>query len=220
MPQPKLQTGEENFKGLFISLIIFLTVLPFFHRLEMAEEMMTAAIAVVILYTVVSFGFRREGKSLLWMGIGVVLTALVAYITPYKYDDYASLALYMAFLSYSVYLIFKFILSTSKVTSNIILGAICIYLLIGIIWAMGYVLLNTLAPGSFNIPDSAALSLMHQLFKHFIYYSMATLTTLGYGDIVPLTTPARYYSVLEALSGQLYVGILVARLVGMHVTQK
>jgi hypothetical protein len=55
--------------------------------------------------------------------------------------------------------------------------------------------------------------------SHFIYYSFVTMSTLGYGDITPISNPARSLSLLEAVVGQLYIAILIAKLVGMHIAQ-
>jgi hypothetical protein len=154
------------------------------------------------------------------VGLLVIFVTLYAYFTPDKVADYISLGFYIVFLSYTIVLILAYILRNTKVTLNIIMGAVCVYLLMDIVWGMGYALLDAIIPNSFNIADMDAGSVNYNLIRNFIYYSMSTMATLGIGDIVPLSTPARYLSSLEAISGQMYLSILVARLVGMHISQK
>ncbi|MEE9605135.1 MAG: potassium channel family protein, partial [Candidatus Scalindua sp.] len=121
----------------------------------------------------------------------------------------------IAFIAFLVAVILSFIFGEQEVTSNVIYGAIVVYLLIAIMWAFVFSVLESIHPGSFAIGESqieAGRSL-------FIYYSFVTITTLGYGDITPITATASSFSVLEAVTGQIYLVVLVARLVGMHIAQ-
>jgi hypothetical protein len=81
-------------------------------------------------------------------------------------------------------------------------------------WAFVFFLLEDLQPGSFQVGEGLTTDL-----RNFIYYSFVTQTTLGYGDITPVTPPARSLSVLNAIIGQLYVAILIARLVGIYIAR-
>jgi hypothetical protein len=101
------------------------------------------------------------------------------------------------------------VLKDEVVTGEKVSAAICVYLFIGLIWAYLFSLTHYLQPGSFHIEDPD--------LSHFIYYSFITLSTLGYGDITPLSPPARALSYVEAITGQLYLTVLVARLVGLHI---
>ena len=83
-------------------------------------------------------------------------------------------------------------------------------------WTFAYRILELIQPGSFSAPQ--ALNPGSGDFS-FLYYSLVTLTTLGYGDITPATTAAKVFSSLEAVIGQLYLVITVAWLVGMHVSK-
>lgn len=108
------------------------------------------------------------------------------------------------------------VFSPGEITLDRIFGAISVYFLMALAWGLGYVLLENLYPGSFagrllaeggHVPD-------------LVYFSYVTLTTLGYGDIVPATPVARSLSLLEATVGVLYMATLVARLVGLYRSQK
>lgn len=112
------------------------------------------------------------------------------------------------------------VFSEGPVSQNRIIGAISIYFVLGLIWAFAYSILETLHPGSFAISWSGDTgSLSSETVSHFIYFSNVTLTTLGYGDIVPRSRPAQMFTTLEAITGQLYVAIVIARLVGLQISQ-
>jgi hypothetical protein len=98
------------------------------------------------------------------------------------------------------------------VTHSRIQGAIAVYLLFGVGWAHAYHIAEFLHPGSFNTTAGSMSNV-----SDWIYYSFVTLTTVGYGDITPVRPIARSLSVGEALTGQLYLAVLIARLVAMEV---
>ena len=100
------------------------------------------------------------------------------------------------------------------VDGNKIIGAICIYMLIGIIWAFGYLVVEFLFPGSFSNLEE---ELWQENLEELLYYSMVTLTTLGYGDITPQQPLARFLAYMEAVVGIFYTTILVASLIGMRL---
>jgi hypothetical protein len=101
------------------------------------------------------------------------------------------------------------------VTANTIMGSIVAYLLLAIAFASLYEILERSQPGSFNgIPEGATF---HQLSDALIYFSLVSLTTMGYGDIVPVSNLARPLAALEGVIGTLYLAVMIARLVGLHV---
>lgn len=110
-----------------------------------------------------------------------------------------------------------------KVCGDTLAGAICVYLMLAVIWGYFYLLVEVLVPGSFSFTQGQArmqLWISREFFP-FFYFSMVTLTTVGYGDMSPVTTEAQSLATFEALIGQVYLTILVARLVGMYlVTQQ
>ncbi|MGD9235926.1 MAG: potassium channel family protein, partial [Desulfobacterales bacterium] len=103
-----------------------------------------------------------------------------------------------------------------EVTVEMIFAAVVVYLLMAMLWADLYRLLETLSPGSFDMPGG---EIQNDRIL-FLYFSLVTITTLGYGDITPLTDNAAGLAVVEALTGQIYLVVLVAWLVGMHVSKR
>jgi len=102
----------------------------------------------------------------------------------------------------------------TEVTTDLIMASACAYILIGMVWAYFYLFVEVLRPNSFKLPWTPGDDLWD-----FYYYSFVTLTTVGYGDIVALTKPGRALSILEALTGQLYLALMISRLVGLHASQ-
>jgi hypothetical protein len=120
------------------------------------------------------------------------------------------------FFAFAIVQVSQFIFRATSVTKNVLLAAIVVYLLIALMWAFIYGLLEVLQPGSFNVPDGHIL----ESKRLFLYFSFVTITTLGYGDITPLTEKATSFAILEAFVGQIYLVVVVAWLVGMFVSQK
>jgi voltage-gated potassium channel Kch len=102
-------------------------------------------------------------------------------------------------------------------TLNKLVGAVCIFLLLALCWAILYQFLYVLNPDAF----SGIASTPGQIdFPRFVYFSLVTLTTLGYGDIAPATPLAGILASLEAVVGAFYIAILVAALVGDFMTRR
>jgi hypothetical protein len=112
------------------------------------------------------------------------------------------------------------ILDEERVTLDTVFGGICVYLMIGLIWVLAYSIVEYLQPGSFRV-DGGPLTrpLDPGEFRHaeLMYFSFVTLTTVGYGDILAKSTPARALAAAEAVVGSLYLAVFIARLVGLHM---
>ena len=117
------------------------------------------------------------------------------------------------FAGFVIILLIKFIFIERDVTKEVIYAAVVIYLLIGIMWSFFYFILDFFHPGSFSFPEVEPPSAYR-----YLYFSYVTLTTLGYGDVAPLTPKGGSLVILEAIVGQIYLVVIVAWLVGMHVS--
>jgi voltage-gated potassium channel len=108
-----------------------------------------------------------------------------------------------------------------QASGDAIFGAVCGYLLLGIIWSLLYSAVETASPGSFDMPAPQGADVVAARPDRgaFSYYSFITLATVGYGDVTPTTPLARTLAWMEAVTGQFYLAILVAGLVGFKVTQ-
>jgi uncharacterized membrane protein len=122
---------------------------------------------------------------------------------------------YAIFYAFTIGHVLRYVLMAGDVTADKIHGAIAAYILIGLMWTALYLLLNQLNPGSFafnGIRDPAN----PLTYPDLLYFSFATLTTTGYGDIAPVTAHARSLAILEQLAGTFYIAILIARLTGLY----
>ena len=129
------------------------------------------------------------------------------------WDDVLSILCLTMFAAFVLFQVFR----AGPITTYRIQGAIVAYLLIGLIWAAAYGMIYQLAPGAFAFPQGLRDS---RLEHGLAYYSFVTLTTVGYGDIVPVHPLARSLSMAEALIGQLYPAVLIARLVSMELASR
>jgi len=118
------------------------------------------------------------------------------------------------FLAYATYTIVTHLFRQKRVTSDLIRGAICGYFLMGLMWASFFGLMETLHPGSFTCNETPRLEM-----QDLIYFSFVTLTTTGYGDILPATGQARAFAILEAITGQMYLAVNIAALVAIRISQ-
>ncbi len=127
----------------------------------------------------------------------------------------SAIVLFIVFYLFTLVQVLAYVLSGTQITKDKIYGAVSVYLLIGLAWASAYTLLEVFEPGSFsnNVAVSSGGS---STDPDLIFFSFVTLTTLGYGDITPVTARARSLTLLEAVTGVLYLAILVARLVSAY----
>ena len=180
----------------------------------------------LLFFTVVISAMRSLSQSR-WSQVFAFATGLVALsasmfaeFQPSRVLLVGVYACYLAIFLSLVLALSRTVFQSGRIDTNRILGAVCIYFLLGLIWALVYSIIETCSPNSFNIPDYVALGIRQQMVCDMIYFSNVTLTTLGYGDILPLSNLARTLANLEAMAGQLYVAIVIARMVGVQVTQR
>ena len=121
-----------------------------------------------------------------------------------------------AFFAFAIVQILIFIFKQERVSKDLIVGAALVYMLMALMWTFIIATLEILHPGSYAMAQSET----GRGTWHFLYFSFVTITTLGYGDITPVTRLARSLCIIEAVIGQLYLVVSVAWLVGMHVSQK
>ena len=204
----------SRFRILLVSLVGLLVVYPYAERTPLGAAALTAVASLVLIAALVAIADRRG--PLAW-GLALGLPALACdWLTLFGAGALVTAAAYLleaAFYGYVALLAFLEVFARGNaVTSDSLAGAVCVYLLIGVAWAASFTLLETLSPGSFHLPNASPQA----VWDSFLFFSFTTLTTLGYGDITPISDAARSLANLEATTGVLYVAIMVARLVAMY----
>ena len=129
--------------------------------------------------------------------------------------------LLVAFFAFVAYHVLYSMLAEKRVTLDTIRGAVCVYLLVGLAWTYVYGTMQLIDSEAIEFPESglqpAISAFGNSSFTQTAYYSFTTMTTLGYGDIRPQSAVARTASILQAIFGQFYLAVLVARLVVLHI---
>lgn len=206
---------KERFFFLLVALLVYLLVAPFLSGLATFRLIWNLSLTGVLVSSVYALSERHRER---------IFTAVIAFpmflffwAGNWTTNPTVSLAAEVSgifFFAYAVTMTLRFVFRSEQVTLNVIAAAIVVYLFLGFIWAFAYQAVELVWPGSFALPDGMASS-----GGAFVYYSFVTLTTLGYGDITPVGNRAGTLAIVEAIIGQLYMTVLVARLVGIQISQ-
>lgn len=211
---------KTNFFYLLGALLFLLLAFPLAQDFGVTNMPLMRAIVFSVLLCVGVLSLKGGGRlfvaGMLFVIIGIVLNSFAAYLHEVPLLLGSVLAM-SGFLIVAISHALRQVLIGTEMNVNRLVGAICVYLLLGIIWAFAYSVLEFAAPGSFS-GYSAPQGLV--LDSDWLYLSFVTLTTLGYGDITPVTETARTLAYLQALTGQFYVAVLVAGLVSAYISNK
>jgi hypothetical protein len=212
-------TRQDNFVYLTFALILLLlgTSLAqqfFDHSVQRLVQSATIVTLLVAVWGVDSKDFVLRRTFIFPVAI-LFFSFFGAWLDNAGFDQLYLLLILSFFISTALRTA-KQVLFTGDIDGNKILGAICLYLLMGLIWAVIYTLVELSFADSFT--NTNATSQWFTLFPDFIYFSFVTITTLGFGDVSPILPLSRFLVYLEAIVGQFYLAILVASLVGSHMS--
>ena len=209
---------RDNFTWLLGALVFLLFSGALFAQFESAEGQRLVNISLMITLLIAVWSLEQNQKG--WMNFKVGATLLIGGLMigdTILADDrlaFAQLIIAFSFMSLTTYQAWRQVMFTGAIDGNKIIGAICIYILLGVVWAFGYLLVEAVFPHSFNGLGHKA---WQQNLQEMIYYSMVTLTTLGYGDITPNAPVARFMAYMESITGIFYTTVLVASLIGIRL---
>ena len=206
-----------GFQNLLFWLFVYLVVNPFLTTIPHSRAIFQLLLTIVLLFAI--FAVHKE-KGVLALSITLLsLTLLFHWLGIFgvlRFSAPVGHLIMIMYLATLVYTFFRAIFRAPKVTFSLICATICLYLIIGVLWAAVFFLLESVSPGSFSGGILAHASSSEKVLESFIYFSFITLTTLGYGDITPQTQGAGALCQAEAIVGQFYIAVLVARLVSMY----
>jgi hypothetical protein len=211
---PFTQVRIGRFLFLLIAIVLMFVLRPFLEGFIQIYYLMDIFFTVIYLSAVYAVSQKR-GIFIFAIFIALLTVVLLwlSRLTDIPSFGIAGNIIGSLFFAFTVIMILGYLFREDKITGDIIMGAICVYFLMGLIWAFVFSTMEMLQPGSFKMAQGQFSQ------PAFTYYSYVTLTTLGYGDITPISAPARSLALLEAIAGQLYIAILIARLVGIHIAQ-
>ena len=194
---------------LLASLLLFILLSPVAAELA-ANRFVLGALSLPVMIVAAFYASRSKPHCI----IAVVIAAAwfcLSFLIPNTTNTVWPYLLYGLLLGFVTYTILGQIFRAKTVDRSLIASAITVYLLLGASWGAVFMVVYLANPAAFHAPDVDP----HYASVYFLYYSYVTLTTLGYGDITPISPTARISSVVEAITGVLYIAILIARLVSL-----
>ncbi len=215
--QTVLPVSRSHFLYLLVSLFLMLVLQPFFGGAVIGRIAYSACLSAVLLSAVYALSEDRRVFTVAlaiavpvlagrWLGVFLESTSLGVMVHGGA----------VVFLGFTACIVLSHVLKDEEVTADKIYAAICAYLLIGLLCGFLFSVIENVWPGSFQMAQTVGPEPGDKLML-FTYYSFITLSTVGYGDVIPLSPVARSFSFVEAVTGQIYLATLIARLVGLHI---
>ncbi len=213
-----------KFTILLLILLVLNVLHPFIsHDAALFMLVYTLFIILFVISFLILFRSRRSRMMAVALGLPTVAATFTNYLLPSAPPAVASLLFHLLpalFLLYTVVVILKTIFLDAVVSADSVNGAFCGYLLVGLAFAHLYCLVASFWPDSFFLNNQVGDLPPEGGRRHslFVYFSFITQTTLGYGDIIPRSPPARTLAWVEAMFGQFYVAVIVAELIALKVS--
>ena len=196
------------------ALIVLFAATPFIEESRHGELIEAMLLTLVLVSAELAVGGRHQV-----IGFALLLVTVVAkwshHLFPHEVSPSTHLVLGMVFTAFVVASILRFILTAPRVNAEVLSASVAVYFLIGLLWSFGYVLVARHSPDAFSIHTDPHDPLAMTNFNA-LYFSFSTLSTVGFGDITPVSKGARMLAFMEAITGMFYVAILISRLVSMY----
>lgn len=219
------QAEKEGFQFLLLLLCLLASILVpgYFEHYTWFVVIWKGVFTLMLL----SAAYSVIDQPRLWIPIAILLVPTVVTVWGQFINEHSRWLFYLdnlttiAFLGFVCVQFLKYILTRRRVTNNVIYASMCVYLMAALIWAAIFANIHVFYEGAFHFATLSEGQHIpnDQLMGVFSYYSFVTLSTVGYGDIVPVHKVAQSWAALEAMMGQFYIAIIVARLVSMHTAQ-
>ena len=205
---------------LLVALAVLLIFAPFVEELEGGHLILSLLFSLVLIAAVVVVADRKRTLAIaLVLAVPAITARWINNFRPDLVHSAVFLVLALLLLAFVIGHLLHFILHAPVVTAEVLCASIAAYLMLGLMWTVAYWLVDQLTPGgAFSFNTSRGAQTMNG-FTGF-YFSFITLSTVGYGDITPVSRAARWLAAMEAMTGLLYVAVLIARLVSLYSSTK
>lgn len=204
---------------LLIALGLLFVSLPFVEEIKGGDLILSVLLSLVLLSAVVAVASRRGAFIVaLLLLIPAIAGRWINHFRPDLIHPAVFLVAGLALVAFVVANLLRFILRAPSVTLEVLCASLSAYLMLGLMWTLAYWLVDQLTPEAFSFNTNKGTRSMNG-FTGF-YFSFITLSTVGYGDITPVSKIARWLAALEAMTGLLYVAVLIARLVALYSAPK
>jgi hypothetical protein len=201
---------------LLVTLVLMMIVTPFLENFRYGGILEVMLLTLVLIMAVVAIGVSSRMRNIaIILAIPAVAGKWISHFRPDLLPVEVSLLAGMLFVGFVIVHLLRFTLSAPRVDIEVLSAAISNFLMIGLFWVFAYDLAALMVPDSFVFSTGPAASHTMNGFNGF-YFSFVTLSTIGYGDITPLSPVARMLAIVEAIVGMFYMTVLVARLVAMY----
>jgi hypothetical protein len=218
---------RHRFKILLGMLVLLLVVSPgieLLHTTSLTRGVLNLSITLMLLSAAFAVSSSRVRTIIAAVLVApVVIFQIVDVIVPAEGASMAEAVIAVIAVTYIITLVVEYLFRTDEISADTLAASVCIYLLLGVLWAWAYSFVAVVWPGSFNFAfpgEDSTLRFGGDGSAYALYYSFVTMTTLGYGDIAPASAPARTLAVMQAIVGQIYLTVLVARLVGLQIARR
>src|SRR5216110_3288399 len=201
---------------LLIALAFLFTFAPFVEEIKGGELFVSGLFSLVLVAGVLAVADRKRVLVIaLMLAVPAVGGRWINHFRPNLVPPAVFLVGGLILIIFVVGHLLRFVLRAPSVTTEVLCASISAYLMLGLMWTMAYWLVDQLTPGgAFSFNTNAGTRSMNG-FNGF-YFSFVTLSTVGYGDITPVSRIARWLAAMEAMTGLLYVAVLIARLVSLY----
>jgi len=205
---------------LLIALGLFFVAAPFVEEIKGGDLVVSLLLSLVLLSGVFAVADRKRVLVIaLVLAIPAVAGRWINHFRPDLVPPAFFLTAALIMTAFIVANLLRFVLRAPSVSVEVLCASISAYLMLGLMWTMAYWLVDQLTPGgAFSFNTTAGTHSMNG-FTGF-YFSFITLSTVGYGDITPVSKIARWLAAIEAMTGLLYVAVLIARLVSLYSAPK
>ena len=217
---PRLKLRRFSTVQLLIALGVLLICAPFVEELRGGQLILALLFSLVLVAGVFAVSDRKSTLAIaLILAVPAIAGRWINHYRPDLIHPSVFLICSLMLLAFVIAHILRFVLRAPVVTVEVLCASVAAYLMLGLMWTVAYWLVDQLTPGgafSFNTHGGG------QSINGFtgFYFSFITLSTVGYGDITPVSRFARWLAALEAMTGLLYVAVLIARLVSLYSNAK